>query len=104
MHHHTSTNVNFKLVTPFESKTLNISCINLRLQQLQVVVIINRHCHQLSDAILNGQPRTARSTQTSCGELSEFTYLEGYREGREKGKKTRQAGMGGRNSSSYGNK
>ena len=91
MHHHNSTNVNFKLATPFESKTLNISCINLRLPQSQassgnLINIINPHCHKLSDAILNGQPRTAHSTQTSCGELRDFIFLVGYREGRGKGK------------------
>ena len=62
--------------------------MNLRLEQSQAVVIniINRHCYKRSDAILNGQPRTARSTQTSCGELREFIFLEGYREGIGKGK------------------
>ena len=50
-----------KLATPFDSNTSNISCISLRLQQLQAAVIniINRHCHKLSGAILNGQPMTA---------------------------------------------
>ena len=76
MHHHTSTNVNFKLAAPFKSKTLNISCINLRLQELQTVVIniINRHCHKRSDAVVNGQPRTACSTQTKLWRI-EGVYI-----------------------------
>ena len=92
MHHFTSKNVNFQLATSIKSKKLNICCINLRLQQLQAIVIniINRHCYKRSGEILNRLPKTARSTQTSCKKLS--------REGMENGNegRMRQEGMGWR--------
>ena len=86
----------FKLATPFESKTLNIRCIKFKAATVtsssNLINIINCHCHKLSDAILNGQPKTARSTQTSCGELREFIWGRRERKpesrvGREEGRK-----------------